>query len=431
MGVIAGPRTNRAPAHALDVLRRLFGAEYAREFSIRLWDGTIVPAGERERFVFVVNTQYALRAAFAPPLDLNPGRAFVAGELEIEGSLEAAVDVLARAAGGIDVPAALALAGKVRRLPRPPKPSIDGIAHLAGARHSRKRDAAAIGFHYDQPLAFYRAFLDPDLIYSCAYFDDGIETLAEAQRAKLDYVLRKIRLQPGEELLDIGCGFGGLVIRAAQHGARALGITLSRRQYDEAQRRIAELGLGARARVELRDYRDLEAGTFDKIVSIGMVEHVGRERLPEYFTAAWRALRPGGFFMNHAIAEQSPERRGYRVRGFLGSYIFPDGDLLPVSQMLLAAERAGFEVRDVENLREHYARTLRAWLANLERNAAPAIDASGERTYRIWRLYLAGCAQGFASGRTSIFQALLARPDERGEAGLPATRRWLYQDEGR
>ena len=265
------------------------------------------------------------------------------------------------------------------------------------------------------------------MIYSCAYWDDGVDSLDAAQLAKLDYTLRKVRLRAGERLLDIGCGWGALVIRAAQMEAEALGITLSRPQYEEAQRRIAAANVRNRARVELRDYRDLRGERFDKIVSVGMFEHVGRAWFSEYFRAAYEALRPGGLFLNHSIADQSPGRR--RVgpeRGFLGHFVFPDGELVAVADALRAAEATGFEVRDVENLREHYTRTLRAWLANLERNRGAAIAAGGEASYRLWRLYLAGSAQGFSVGRIAVFQSLLARPQSDGRVDLPETRRDLY-----
>jgi cyclopropane-fatty-acyl-phospholipid synthase len=206
----------------------------------------------------------------------------------------------------------------------------------------------------------------------------------------------------------------------------ALGITLSRLQREEAQRRIAAAGLEDRARVELRDYRELRGEQFDKIVSIGMFEHVGRARFGDYFRAAYAALRPGGLFMNHAIADQSSGHRGGRAGGFLGRFIFPDGELVPISESLQAAEAAGFEARDVENLREHYTKTLRAWVANLEGNRNEAIGAAGETSYRLWRLYMAGSAQGFNVGRIGVYQSLLAKPSAAGRVTLPPTRRDLY-----
>jgi cyclopropane-fatty-acyl-phospholipid synthase len=410
---------------SIEILRTLLGPAFAQHFDLELWDGTRIPAREDARFTLAVNTPFALRAAFLPPIDLNPGRAYVEKWIDIQGDAEAAVDVLTRAIGSVPSLKMPLLLSRLLTLPKPP-PFADQApaAQLRGARHSKQRDAAAIGFHYDQPIAFYRSFLDERMVYSCAYFDDGVETLDGAQIAKIDYILKKVGLKPGEELLDIGCGWGALVVRAAQHfGARVLGITLSAQQHAEGNRRIAAAGIGDRARIELLDYRDLGKRVFDKVVSVGMVEHVGRERLNTYFRTAYRALRTGGLFLNHGIAHVGAG--GYRVTGFMARYVFPDGDLLPIAEMTRAAEHAGFEVRDVENLREHYARTLRAWTANLEANWDAAIAATDERTVRIWRLYMAGSAQGFARGRMGLFQTLLAKP-ENGDARVPPTRRGLY-----
>jgi cyclopropane-fatty-acyl-phospholipid synthase len=312
------------------------------------------------------------------------------------------------------------------QLPKAPAASDDGV-HLNGKRHSKKRDAAAIGFHYDQPIAFYKNFLDSHMVYSCAYWDDGVNTLDEAQVAKIDHTLRKVRLRPGERLLDIGCGWGALVIRAAQQfGAHALGVTLSRRQHEEAQRRIAAAGVGDKVRVELRDYRDLRGETFDKIVSVGMVEHVGRERLATYFRTAYDALRDGGLFLNHGITQQTRDGKGYRVSGFMDRYVFPDGDLVSVDTTLRGAEAVGFEIRDVENLREHYARTLRSWYTNLEARRDEIIAATDERTYRIWKIYMAGSARNFWRGQMGLIQTLLAKTERGGPANVPPTRRDLY-----
>lgn len=410
---------------AVAVLRLLFRDGYAREFGVRLWDGTRIAATGEKRYTIFVNAPGALRAAFARPIELSAGRAFGAGLLEVDGNLEEAVDAFYRAGSSLGALNALRVARLLRRLPNAELPPLRE-AHLHGRAHSRARDRAAIGFHYDQPIEFYQTFLDRAMVYSCAYWDDGIERLDDAQAAKLDYTLRKLQLKPGERLLDIGCGWGATVIRAAQLGARALGITLSRMQYEEAQRRIADAGVADLARVELRDYRELRGERFDKIVSIGMFEHVGRPRFGEYFRTAYEVLHPGGLFMNHAIADESRGRRADPIGEFLGQYIFPDGELVSISESLTAAERAGFEVRDVENLREHYARTLRAWVSNLESRRDEAVAAAGETSYRLWRLYMAGSAQGFTVGRIGVYQSLLARPDEKGHVTLPSTRRGLY-----
>ncbi len=419
--------THRDAAAALadQALREIFGDAYLQEFGVAFWDGTRMPARGPERFVLCINDVGALRTAFSPPVDLNAGRAFAAGILDVDGDIEHAVDVLLKASSGISVPRTVALLRALRRLPKCDLPRLRE-AKLHGRVHSQERDRLAIGFHYDQPIEFYRAFLDKEIIYSCAYWDEGVETLDGAQSAKLDYTLDKLRLKAGERLLDIGCGWGALVVRAAErYGAHVLGITLSQMQHDEAQRRIAAALVGNRARVELRDYRDLRGEQFDKIVSVGMFEHVGRARLPEYFRAAYDALRPGGLFLNTGISDQSDGRKGGSATGFIERFVFPDGELVTVSDALGIAERTGFEVRDVESLREHYARTLRAWVSRLEAHRDAAVATAGEESYRTWRLYMAGSAQGFASGRLGMFQSLLAKPAD-GRVDLPATRRALY-----
>ncbi|TAM72652.1 class I SAM-dependent methyltransferase [bacterium] len=420
--------TDDQRATTVAILRVLFGDEFARAFAVRLWDGTTIESREPARFTLLVNAPEALRAALLPPGELNAGRAFVYGLLDCEGDLEAAVGALQGAFGGLQPRVLPSLLALILRLPKPISFDHAGEARLRGRKHSLERDRAAIGFHYDQPIAFYRSFLDREMVYSCAYFDERATTLDEAQIAKIDHVLRKLRVQTGERLLDIGCGWGALVVRAAERfGARVLGVTLSQSQYEEANRRIQTAGITATARVELRDYRQLRSEQpFDKIVSVGMFEHVGRSHLPEYFSTASALLRPGGLFLNHGIAARSGPRHSTLREGFVERFVFPDGELIPIGEALQIAERSGFEVRDIENLREHYARTLRCWVANIERNRTAAVEAADERTFRVWRLYMAGSAQGFASGRMGIHQSLLAKPTSSGSVDMPATRRDLY-----
>jgi cyclopropane-fatty-acyl-phospholipid synthase len=404
----------------------MFGKRFAVEFGVTFWDGTTIAPASQPIFTLHINEPFALRAAFTPPLDLSPGRAFAERWIDIEGDIERAIDEIELAMARMSRFALPRIFSLLLRLPPPPPESLPA-ANLRGKRHSPERDAAAIGFHYDQPIAFYQSFLDPQMVYSCAYWDEGATTLEDAQAAKIDYTLRKLRLRPGERLLDIGCGWGALIVRAAQQfGAHAHGITLSRSQFEEAQRRIDAAGLADRVTVELRDYRGLGSLTFDKVVSVGMVEHVGRERLGTYFRAAYDALRDGGLFLNHGIGQQSRDGKGYRVGGFMARYVFPDGDLIGIDAVLRGAEGAGFEIRDVENLREHYARTLRAWYANLGAKRDEAIAATDERTFRIWRMYLAGSARNFWRGQMGLFQTLLAK-NLGGPAPVPATRRDLYR----
>jgi cyclopropane-fatty-acyl-phospholipid synthase len=276
------------------------------------------------------------------------------------------------------------------------------------------------------------------MVYSCAYFAHGDDDLDGAQESKLDLICRKLRLQPGERLLDIGCGWGGLIMHAArQYGVTALGITLSDAQAELARERISAAGLGDRCTVELRDYRDLvRNGEFDKIASVGMVEHVGRKRLDDYFAAAFGALRPGGLFLNHgivSIAGSRPESLARRTAGriwqrgeFIDRYVFPDGELVPAAAVLASAELNGFELRDVESLREHYVLTLRQWTRRLESREREAIALVGEPTYRVWRLYMSVSAYGFRTGRIGIVQSLLAKPHRDGRVELPRTREDVY-----
>jgi cyclopropane-fatty-acyl-phospholipid synthase len=260
------------------------------------------------------------------------------------------------------------------------------------------------------------------MVYSCAYFTAPQEDLETAQLNKLDYICRKLRLQGGERLLDIGCGWGGLVMHAGEHyGAQATGITLSAPQAEVANARIRKAGLEHLCRVEVCDYRDLDSPEpYDKLVSVGMFEHVGEQLLPQYFRQAWKHLCPGGVFLNHGIGTSSGGQK--HGRSFATRYVFPDGELVPISTTLRVAEAAGFEVRDVESLREHYPLTLREWARRLEVNAATARQLTDEVTYRIWRLYMAGYARRFQTGRLSVYQTLLAKPSGTGESKLPLTR---------
>lgn len=422
----------------IQLLQQFFRDAYCRNFSLSLWDGTLVPACEQESFTIHLRTPFALRMVMMPPLSLdpaelslNPGRAYIERFFDVTGDYEKAFSTVMDAFLSCSKRDFLKFFMMLLRLPRVSHSSGDLSPNLQGRRHSPVRDAAAIESHYDQPMEFFRTLLDPELVYSCAYFSEDNQTLAQAQLAKFDHVLAKLRVAPGERLLDVGCGWGSLLIRAAERfGAIAHGITLSRVQYEEARRRIAERNLGDRVTVELRDYRTIPANSYDKISSIGMLEHVGRERMREYFSIMYRALRPGGLFLNQCITDQSSKRQGRRAGGFLGRYVFPDGDLLPISMILSTAERVGFEVRDVEGLREHYERTCRAWVAGLDAAAAQAAAATSDRIVRIWILYLVSSAQNFAYGWLGLFQSLLERPRSDGKSDLPLTRKHLYLDNG-
>jgi cyclopropane-fatty-acyl-phospholipid synthase len=299
-------------------------------------------------------------------------------------------------------------------------------AHLNGRRSSLGRDRQAIAYHYDISNDFFALWLDSTMAYSCAVFDSPADDIETAQRRKLDYVCRKLRLRPGERLLDIGCGWGSLVIHAVRHyGAEALGVTISQEQAQLATTRIREAGLEDRCRVELRDYREVdEAEGFDKLVSLGMYEHVARDALPGYFGHARRLLKPGGVFLAHGIATSlsDPIRTG---PSFLRTYVWPDHDLVPVSTVLTTAEEAQLEIRDVESLREHYMLTTRRWLERLEQRRDEARRLTNEAVYRTWRLMLAASAHRFAKGHANVYQTLLAKPDG-GKSGLPLSRADWY-----
>ncbi len=312
--------------------------------------------------------------------------------------------------------------------PGKPRSTKRLLPKLRGHRHSLDRDHAAVTFHYNLSNDFYRLWLDRGMVYSCAYFKSPSDDLDDAQEQKLDYLCRKLRLRPGQRLLDIGCGWGGLILYAAENfGVHTTGITLSERQAELTRARITARGLETRSEVRLCDYRSIGNESYDAIVSVGMAEHVGREQLPNYFSIAYRSLKPRGVFLNHAIGEGVVARPDNTGGSFIERYVFPDGDIPPLPIMLGAAESAGFEIRDVENLREHYGLTLVHWLRRLQEHHVQAQSFVSEETYRVWRLYLAGCGHGFRRGQIAIYQTLLAKLDQSGSANLPLTRADWYR----
>ena len=399
---------------------------HPRDFTVRFWDNSTIDPdpGAYSRFTLVIKHPGALRQMFWSPNELSLGKAYIYDDIDIEGNCESVFDLgeflLGRRLKFFDK---LRLARQLLKLPSYKRAeSGRSEASLSGSRHSVDRDRQAVTYHYDVSNDFFATYLDKNMVYSCGYFAGRDDELDTAQERKLDYICRKLRLKKGERLLDIGCGWGGLVVHAAlNYGVDALGITLSRPQAELANRRIEEAGLSDRCRVEVRDYREIgEPSCVDKLVSVGMFEHVGESKLPEYFNKARVLLRPGGVFLNHGIAVNA-NHRAPKGPSFSDHYVFPDGELLPINKTLKIAESEGFEVRDVESLREHYALTLRHWVRRLETNKSKAIQASDETTYRIWRLYMSGSAHGFQSGRLNVYQALLVR-SEKSPSGLPLTR---------
>ncbi len=419
-------RTDPAVQRTLSLLQEILEECRPRDFAVRLWEGTTLEPepGQPARFTLVLQHPGALRRMFSRPDELGLAEAYIRDDCDVEGQIEAVIGVGERL---LSRPRSfwekLRYGRQLLKVPvRGREQGGRPGAKLRGEKHSLGRDRQAVSYHYDVSNEFYALFLDRQMVYSCAYFAGPEEDLDIAQERKLEYICRKLRLRPGERLLDIGCGWGGLILHAAQHhGVEALGITLSQPQAELAEQRIRQAGLAGRCRAEVRDYRELDApGAYDKLVSIGMVEHVGADHLSEYFGAAWRLLRPGGVFLNHGIGESlgRPRRQG---RSFTTAYVFPDGEVPPISAVLRAAEEALFEVRDAESLREHYALTLRHWVRRLEARHQEALGHVGETTYRIWRLYMAGAAARFARGYLNVYQTLLVKPDQ-GKSGLPLTR---------
>jgi cyclopropane-fatty-acyl-phospholipid synthase len=414
-------------------------ADASRAFPVRLWDGTELPPARDEglRGRVVLRDERALEALVPPAAERRLAEAFMDGLVDLEGDAVGLIEAAAhwkgpRARAPLAAPAlALALRRALRRRGAAPLQ-----ARLRGRLHVVDRDREAVRHHYDVSDDFYRLFLGDGMVYSCAYFPRGGERLEDAQRAKLDLVCRKLGLARGERFLDVGCGWGALVEHAsARYGARSVGITLSENQLAAARERARRLARDADVRIGADDYRTLRADApFDKVASVGMMEHVGRARLDTYFSSIHRLLRPGGLFLNHAIADESADGRGtvpwahQRGGGFIWRYIFPDGELIPIDEVVAAAVRAGFEVRDLESLREHYEATLLQWLSRLEARFDEAVAIAGERRARMYRLYLAGAAAGFRLGRTSVYQLLLAKRTAGGRAdGLPRCRAEWYE----
>jgi cyclopropane-fatty-acyl-phospholipid synthase len=396
---------------------------------LRAWDGSI--AGPVDAPVLVVRHKRALRRLAWQPNQLGLARAYVSGEIDVEGDLYDALDRCAalvwRPPDLRDVPLR-AVAGELLRLGivgTQPKPPPEELV-VAGARHSRRRDRQAISHHYDVGNDFYRIVLGPSMVYSCAYWtsDNPAYGLADAQRDKLDLVCRKLDLQPGMRLLDVGCGWGALARHAArEYGVQVVGITLATEQAEYARKQNAEAGLTDQVEIRVQDYRELDDGPFDAIASIGMAEHVGAEPYQEYATILHGQLKQGGRLLNHQISRlRLPVKQPHQERTFIDAYVFPDGELAPIGTTVTALEGAGFEVRDVHALREHYGRTLRAWVANLAADWPTAVRLVGPGRARVWRMYMAASALAFEHGRIGVNQVLAVKNHRDGASDMPATR---------
>ena len=412
-------RRPRKPAAAIaePVARRLDRAlPGARGFTVRFWDGSVLePAHASEPIdsTLVLRSPRAVAYAARQPNQLGLGRAWAAGEIDVEGDLEQTLLLRERFRDAhlgladrlVALWAAWRLGGLGLRAPEPPRAE----ARVQGRLHSLRRDRTSVRHHYDVPTDFYRLVLGPSMVYSCAYFSSPQASLEQAQEHKLELICRKLRLRPGERLLDIGCGWGSLVVHAAQrHGVRGVGVTLSEPQAEYARAWIRQAGLADRCEIRVSDYREVTDGPYDKVASVGMYEHVGRSQLDAYMESVRSLLRPGGLFMNHGIVRVVPSAAN--PKSFIARYVFPDGELHPIAMVVDAMEKASLEVRDVHSLREHYALTLRRWVANLEANRQRALEIAGAERERIWRLYMTGSAQSFEAGEISVQQVLAAAP---------------------
>jgi cyclopropane-fatty-acyl-phospholipid synthase len=381
---------------------------------VELWDGSVMALAESPTVTVRLKDATAARHFVNPSLS-TLGEAFVEGRIDVDGPILEVLEVAETLARRADRNASL---GKL--------PSWL-------TRHTRKSDRKAIEYHYDVSNEFYSLWLDPAMVYSCAYFETGQESLEQAQVAKLDHICRKLQLAAGEHLLDIGCGWGAMVMHAARHyGVRATGITLSRNQFELATERVRAAGLAGRIEIRLQDYRDVPGeAVFDKISSIGMFEHVGLKNLREYFDTVTRLLKPGGVVMNHGITSSDVDSRsvGLGAGDFIDRYVFPDGELPHVSLAIRDMSAAGLELTDAESLRRHYAQTLRLWSEAFERQLHTLTALAGEKRARIWRVYLAGCAHAFQHGWINLYQLLAIKPRVTSEGALsplPMSRRYMY-----
>jgi cyclopropane-fatty-acyl-phospholipid synthase len=412
--------------HAVQRIFNILVEDYKGPVSLYL-DGARASAGaSRPVCTVVFKHPGALRSLILRHDLVRVAEAHLAGEVDIVGTVEGLFDLVDHL---LERPVSwlsrLKLLSEALRLPSSRAVLTSRQSRAGGDARCNSRHS--ISHHYDVSNEFYRLWLDPEMVYSCAYFRDENQSLAAAQQDKLDYICRKLRLAPGLSLLDVGCGWGALIAWAARHyGIRAHGITLSEQQYRHALERIAREKLHGQVTVELRDYRELPAtAAYDRIVSVGMFEHIGTANFPRYFGLIKRALKPGGLFLNHGITNDTGWRPQEPVARFINRYVFPDGELARVSEVTTAMENAGFEILDVEGLRQHYALTLRHWVRALETQAARACSLVGEATYRLWRLYMSGSAFYFNQGSLGIYQILAGH--NRKPLTLPMTRDYLYQ----
>ena len=433
---IASPLIMPSVKLAKHIMDRLF-RDFNGSLRVRLWDGSEVHLG-RDHPEFLLSFLSA-KAFQDIVLSRNPlclADAYFQGLIDIDGDLYSALK-LRHHLTSLQLPLIekAMLSAQALRI-KPDKTASTGceipkwartFGQKLGINSSKKFNRDAIAFHYDVSNDFYALWLDEQMVYSCAYYEDAGQSLEQAQRNKLDYICRKLRLKPGERLLDIGCGWGALICWAAEHyGITAHGITLSQYQYEHAQRMIKQRGLEQKVSVELLDYRDIQGeACYDKLVSVGMFEHVGLKNLPSYFEIAHRLLKPGGLFLNHGITSDEGGWEKSVTTEFINRYVFPDGQLETISTVQRILEDADFEIHDVEGLRQHYALTLREWVRRLELRREEVLTHVPESVYRIWRLYMAASALQFEEGRIGLYQILVSRREPFSRP-VPLTRLDLY-----
>jgi cyclopropane-fatty-acyl-phospholipid synthase len=417
------------------ILHRLF-KKYLGAFTVKLWDNSVLHIGKGiSAFTLSIRSPAVIRQLVLHQDPIRLAEAYFDGEVEISGDFNTAMG-LRYYLENLKLPfqEKLLLAWRVLALKNAAM-QLQRNQNKASAKKiklSRENSVETIAFHYDVSNEFYKTWLDERMVYSCAYFESPTQDINQAQCNKLDYICRKLRLQPGESLLDIGCGWGALVCWAAKHyGVRAHGITLSCNQFEYALDEVNRQGLEGLVTIELRNYRDLaRVETYDKVASIGMFEHVGLKNLPTYFSIVHQVLKPGGLFLNHGITSDEPGWSRDVATKFINRHIFPDGELDTVSNIQQRMEEAKFELLDVEGLRPHYALTLRNWVNRLDAKREEVIRLVGERTYRVWRLYMTGSALQFEQGATGIYQILAQRKQD-GLPSLPLTRRDLYESKSK
>jgi cyclopropane-fatty-acyl-phospholipid synthase len=429
-------RTHELALDNIELLQRAFQS-FSPRFKLRLWDGSLHLLGQGaplKGFTMVCHQPQMFSHMVLSKDRLCLAEAYFNGDLDIEGDFFEALKIKDQLYG-LRPTLLERLSAVVNALRLNASTQRDARHSPAVTQHSLAENKAAIGFHYDVSNDFYALWLDEQMVYSCAYFETPNDPLAQAQTAKLDHICRKLRLQPGERFLDIGCGWGALIIHAAKHyGVHAHGITLSQQQFDWTQARIKQEGLTDLVSVALQDYRDLKADShYDKVASVGMFEHVGLKNLPIYFAAVARAMKPQALFLNHGITHETEGWIKTLSTEFINRYIFPDGQLDTVSNIQRAMEQSKLVIEDVESLRAHYALTLRSWVARLEAQHAQALTHVSETTYRIWRFYMAACALEFESGDIGIYQILATKRASQQlhsvtqAPAMPLTRRYMYE----